>query len=101
MTDLIHFQIEVGGWAEETFPQSTEESCSEHLRREIREFRQSGDTREGYDAEELADCFLIILHLAHKLNISLEEVARAKFEKNKTRTWGKPDAFGVVEHIEK
>lgn len=96
---LTHLQIEVGGWDEETFPLSTMESCLEHLRREVKEFRASGDRWEDYDPEELADCFLILLHIAHKMNVSIEEESRKKFAVNKTRSWGKPDASGVVEHI--
>lgn len=33
------------------------------------------------------------------VGISLEDEAFKKFAKNKARTWGQPDAHGVVEHI--
>ena len=99
MTEMLEMQVAIGGWAEETFPHSTITSCLAHLRREVQEFAVSSTTFAHGDPEELADCFLILLHIAHKMNISLEEEALKKFRKNQLRQWGTPDADGVVEHI--
>ena len=101
-SDFTPLQDAVGEWAEATFPKSTVGYCLTHLEREVKELDDSFmDSSEGddCDAEELADCFLILLHLAHKTNVSLFDEARKKFAKNQTRTWGEPDADGVVEHI--
>jgi NTP pyrophosphatase (non-canonical NTP hydrolase) len=50
-------------------------------------------------AEEAADCMLLLFHMAHKNGWNLEQAVIDKFEKNKKREWGKPDAHGVVEHL--
>ncbi len=99
VNDMDDLQTETGEWAERNFPQSTIESCSEHLRREVEEFRKSGYVSGGWDAEELADCQLLLFHIAHKMGVRLELESRKKLAKNQARKWGHPDALGVVEHI--
>ncbi len=53
-------------------------------------------------AEELADCFLLILDAARRAGIKpmqLVEAAQAKMVKNKARQWPKPINDEPVEHI--
>jgi len=52
-----------------------------------------------WEAEELADCYLILLHISHKLKVDLHEQSRAKFFANQQRQWKPRDADGVSEHI--
>lgn len=104
---LDRFQREVGEWAEKTFPKATDTSVAIHLGREVAELRSwcvAADHGRApvpvvEVAGELADCFLLLLHLAHRFDISLLGAADYKFTKNQARTWGKPDAEGVVEHV--
>lgn len=102
---LDDFQERVGKWAEATFPHATDQSVAAHLTREVRELRALCDAslhepvaHDEYGGE-LADCFLLLLHLAHRLDLSLFEEAAHKFSENQHRKWGTPDAEGVVEHI--
>jgi len=85
-----------GLWAAETFVSQTPESICEHLRREVEEL-----TAAPNDAEEMADVVLLIANLAYTMGVSsLAEVVNRKAALNRTREWGKPDASGVVEHVE-
>ena len=76
------FQREVGEWGKATFPNSTLLSIMAHLREEVAELdhevraglpkhgpaRYFGQVAIG---EELADCYLLLLHLAHRVGIDL------------------------------
>lgn len=86
---------EAAEWSEKTFPQSSFGSVLAHLLREWRELEDSGFT----DPSEFADVILLLNHLAFKQGFSLDDAVEEKFEVNKKRVWGKPDAEGVSEHI--
>ncbi len=88
------FQDEVGNWADKTFPGSTANSVLAHFKKEVIELCES------QEPEEAADCFILLLHHAHKCGYDLMIEAFKKFEIVKTRKWGKPDKDGIVEHIE-
>lgn len=96
---LDRFQARVGAWAEATFTASTPASILAHLAREVEEARAAN--RLGpfeAEEEEAADCFLLLLHYAHRRGFSLLDAADRKFAENRLRRWGEPDAEGVVEH---
>jgi hypothetical protein len=84
----------VGKWAVTVFTKATPQSICEHLRREVIELTEHPD-----DVEEAADCMLLLLHLAYRQGWNLEQAIINKHEKNQQRSWGLPDAQGVVEHI--
>lgn len=109
----MELQTEVGEWAGKTFTEATNKSIIEHLRREVMELdraalylrsfnapRPDADVLRRRVGEEAADCFLLLLHLSHRIGIDLEAVARQKHEINRCRVWSKPDAQGVCSHIE-
>lgn len=87
-------QSVVGEWADATFPRSTPATILAHLRREVGELSAA-----PADGDEAADCVLLLLHLAHKTGFDLAERVNRKFLANTRRTWGEPDAAGVVEHV--
>ena len=89
-------QKRIGTWGDKTFPKATPESIYRHLCREIKEL---GEDYALVEAEH-ADCILLLTHIAHKKKFSMYDAFTAKFEINKRRKWGKPDAEGVVEHID-
>lgn len=101
-------QDETGTWGDETFPLSTARSVMDHLTDEIVELddevnaflTEASPERRAALAEEAADCYLLLLHIAHKCGFDLESAARAKLERNRARIWGEPDARGVVRHVE-
>lgn len=83
-------------WAVETFPEGTAESGAKHLAKEIAELLASGSP------EEMADCFMLLLFIAHKKGLDatlLLAAAQRKFKINKTRTWGEPNEQGFREHV--
>ena len=87
------FQRNVGEWGNVTFPKGTPDSLVAHLRKEMEELAETHSPEEG------ADCFLLLLHHAHRCGYDLMIEAFKKFEINKWRKWGKPNKDGVVEHI--
>lgn len=97
---LDWFQADTGRWANTTFPQSTPGSIVAHLRREVEELGAAAMLGPFEDErEEAADCFLLLLHFAHKRGFSLLDAAVEKSTENQLRTWGQADAEGVVEHV--
>lgn len=91
--DLNRFQAEVNYWQAATFPESTVESVLKHLRREVRELSR---TKRSVEA---ADVFLLLLAFCGKRGLSLAKLARTKLAINRKRKWGKPDRYGVREHV--
>lgn len=106
----IEFQREIGLWGEATFPDSTPKTIMAHLREEV--FELGFEVQDWMDrpgppsdfgreriGEELADCYLLLLHLAHRVGIDLDMAAAEKFDTNKTRTWH-DDGRGYAKHVE-
>lgn len=104
------FQREVGEWGVATFPQSTLASIMAHLREEVAELDHevrgwknfSGPGRYFQQVaigEELADCYLLMLHMAHRVGIDLDMAAAEKFDTNRQRTWH-DDGRGYAKHVE-
>lgn len=91
---LLPIQTDIGTWARKTFPSATKESWVAHLRREVEELGES------HAPNEAADCLILLFGHAHINGYDLLASALAKMEVNRARTWGKPDAEGVVEHVE-
>lgn len=85
---------EVRAWQRVTFPRATPHSVATHLLKEARELH-----REPGDAEEIADLFMLVVGAAGASGVDLAAAVRRKLEENKGRTWGEPDADGVVEHV--
>ena len=92
--NLNELTLEIGKWAEATFPDSTPETIIIHLTREVIEL-----CKRPASGEEMADVLLLLLHLAFKQGVDLTAEVRSKFVINQGRTWGKPDPDGVIEHI--
>ncbi|MBI3545973.1 MAG: DUF550 domain-containing protein [Gammaproteobacteria bacterium] len=94
LNDIVR---QFGTWANMTFAPDggyRGPSIVAHLSKEVIEL--SDNPR---DMEELADCMLLLFHLAHQNGGNLQAAIARKFEINKRRKWGKPDARGVVEHV--
>ncbi len=69
-----------------------------HLKKEIEETIESGD------AEEYADCLLLLCDSFRKRHPELDaddliEIAYQKIKTCRQRKWGDPDENGVIEHI--
>lgn len=93
--DLSAMQRTTGSWAEEHFPGMTNEAIWEHLQREVKELSFE------FAPEEAADCFLILLHFAHKNKFNLLGEALKKHKINTERKWAAiPDEQGIYLHID-
>lgn len=51
-------------------------------------------------SKELADIFIIAMHVAHCEEIDIIDAVKTKFEIVKVREWQAPDEHGVVRHKE-
>lgn len=86
-----------GTWADATFAPDggyRGQSIVAHLAKEVIELAEN--TR---DMEELADCMILLFHLAHQNGGNLQAAIARKFAIIQRRKWGKPDAAGVIEHV--
>ena len=86
-----------------TFPRWNLISCLMHLKDEIDEVKNSLAKNLDDIPEEFADCFFLLFGAADRYGMNYQDICnaiQAKFEKNKARTWGKPDDNGVVKHTE-
>ncbi len=87
-------QREVDEWAEATFTHATQASRIAHLRREVGELSE-----HPYAPEEIADVFILLCGIVRGAGVDLADEVRAKLQLLRERTWGEPDAEGVVEHV--
>lgn len=94
MSTLDTAFTDITAWQAVTFPHATPHSTTRHLLKEATELHA-----DPTDAEEMADVFLMLVAAANASGVDLPAAIRAKLEKNKRRTWGAPDADGVVEHV--
>lgn len=85
---------EVVAWQRQTFTYATPASITEHLRREAIELAD-----DPTNLSELADVMLLVAGLASNLGADLTTIVAEKLAINRRRTWGQPDAAGVVEHV--
>lgn len=93
---------EITEWQKVTFPKATSGSKIHHLKQEVKELQVDVDEQEPLRRLEFADCLLLLFGAAAADGMTYEDICNAiqeKFEINKKRTWGKPDANGVVNHI--
>lgn len=86
---------EVNDWQAVTFPRATPESVVEHLRREVVDEL----VPKPRDPMEVADVYFLLVGLAYELGVDLKQIVADKLAVNRARTWGQPDAHGVVEHV--
>ncbi len=102
--------VAITAWQKETFPAATTMSKLHHLNQEIPELMSAlGNEDHTIDHEairatkmEFADCFFLLFGAAAAYGMDYDEISNViqqKFEINKARKWGKPDAQGVVNHI--
>lgn len=94
--ELPSLLIEIGQWAQVTFPDEGVAGKLIHLKEEVQELIDAPN-----DRDEWADCFLLLFDAARKQGLSFNDVANAinlKFQKNKLRTWTQ-DQPGVYHHV--
>ena len=94
--DLDAFQSEWGQWVAKALPEATTEGHMRKLAGEVVELQTAYGASVPF-ADELADCLLLCLSIAHRHGISAADAMRKKFEVNKVRKWG-PCVDGLYQH---
>lgn len=94
--ELDAFQREWGQWVAQALPEATTRGHITKLKGEVVELETAFGS-EVPIADELADCILLCLSIAHRHGISAADAIRKKFEVNKTRKWG-PCVNGLYQH---
>jgi len=105
---------DISSWSTETFGNKQRNpAILYHLKKEVEELIEALEEPISVEfAEyqkqrrravlEYADCFILLLDSADKFHLTANQILSACIEKleiNKARTWGEPDANGVIEHI--
>lgn len=97
---LSVFQLTIGEWARDTFPNHTAAGIAAHLNEEAHEVLNCAIGLSTKPiAEELADCFILLATLADHLGVSIAEAARDKHAINVRRRWARGSG-GYHKHVE-
>lgn len=111
MNELSEFQKEVGEWGKKTFDPydrlTNNEFAEGRVNHFLKEAKELQDEFLKYQYPqfmrsvgiELADNFLLLLHISDLTYFDLLDEARKKMEINRQRKWGTPNENGVIEHI--
>ena len=101
--DVRDLVTELARWSDETFGDHRDpERTLVHLQREVTEALVSVRHELDDTAFEFADLFMLTVDAARRYGLDWDELlwfVEAKHRINLQRTWGKPDADGVVEHV--
>jgi len=106
-TKLSGFQHYIGTWGQNTFPDATINGQLAHLDLELNEVHEAANvffnnpSIENKKAvqEEIADVFILLLGVAHKMDFDLMLVAAGKFRVLQSRKWLPANPDGVYHHI--
>lgn len=93
---------EISQWQVDTFGAQNPLSKAKHLKKEVDELISDIETNNPDRRLEYADCFLLLYGAAAADGMSLDDIYNCIMEKmdiNYQRTWGAPDADGIVNHI--
>ena len=97
--DVQSLMDDLGEWQDAAFGATNDpRPMLWHLKEELDEL-----IADPHSSEEWADCFMLLLGAARRYGYSvvdLVSITRDKLEINKKRKWGKPDAHGVVNHLD-
>ncbi len=98
MTSIREFEQKLGEWADAQFGAGDQMRCLKHLRHEVGELIAA-----PYDRMEYADCFMLLVDAYRRAGGNADDLIQASYEKLeicKKRKWGKPDAEGVIRHVD-
>ena len=82
-------------WQVQFDDKATKQGILNHLKEEIQEVETS-----NYDKDEIADLWILLIHLTAQLNLDPSYIILNKLKVLKTRNYNvKPDAQGRVKHV--
>jgi len=94
LKEIATLQRQIGEWGNRVFGKSQSvRGLVNHLIKEAYELGDSGNP------EEAADCLILLFQHAHECGYDLFEEVKKKHKINLKRKWGKPDKYGVIEHL--
>lgn len=87
-------------WHQKEFRDAAPAGAVAQLAEEVMELAAVMDQADDAGtAEELADCFILLVAIARLTGVDLAAAAQAKLEVNKGRTYGPPDEYGIRRHV--
>lgn len=96
---LLKVIVEAAHFSNKTFGDEFErgpEGPINHLKKEVDELLEC-----PLDRHEYADCFLLLVDAYRRAGGNIYDLLKAVEEKikiNKSREWGEPDEYGVINH---
>ena len=81
---------------------NAEERAKEYIANhtsEVDELKNGKAGQPPHQPVEAADCAILLLAHAARASYSLHQAILERFAVLQTRTWGEPDADGVIEHV--
>jgi NTP pyrophosphatase (non-canonical NTP hydrolase) len=106
-TKLSGFQRYIGTWGQDTFPDATINGQLAHLDLELNEVHEAAnvffnnpsiENKKEFQTE-IADVFILLLGIAHRMDFDLMLVAADKFRVLQKRQWLPANPDGVYHHI--
>lgn len=94
---------EIQDWGDEAHGTAVgrQDGLSRHLILEAGEVAEAAAyADQDAVAMELADVFILSCGIARAMKVDLESAIEKKMAINRARKWAKPDAQGVIRHVE-
>jgi len=108
LNDLL---FSIGKWGDATFPNRqlmangwrnpmpTFFHLTNPEKGEIWELKHAIETCDQKNLnEEIADCAILLFHIAYLTNVNLYQAINSKMAINRNRVWGTPDENGIIYH---
>lgn len=83
-------------WSNDTLGNPPLDGTLKHLAEEVRDLQEN-----PYDPLALADVFILLMGICHKVGFSMDDMAVAVQSKqaiNESRIWGEADEEGIIRH---
>ena len=91
MSTFGEFREKYLEWVAKTFPSESVKDQARHL------VKEANELLESLEAEEVADCFMLLLCIANRLDLNVVTEAEKKFAIIQDREWVR-GADGIMEH---
>lgn len=93
--DMNHLAVDINSWANEAFPERTDNSMFLKMYGEIAEMIEADDDHVG---GELADIFIMLLDYTKRKGLNPSIIVQEKMRINRARAWEK-NKLGAYSHV--